>query len=298
MINGRKTVSGCDAAEKHLSHRPDIVRSLATALLKKMPAVRRLIRPLINRLRAKREYRILELANLYPDDRAAIVADYLYSIKVTHRGILQVVNLETVVRDIESRGIDGAFVETGTYTGGASAYALRALLRLSKSPLRDYWGFDSFEGMPTPTVEDGDHGSLWVFNKPMDKSPVRERSEILTGHDVNRADYDRCLSYLRGTGYPLERLHLIKGWFQNTLPKFKSSIGPIAILRLDGDLYESTKVVFETLYDQVVPGGIIVIDDYGAFQGCRGATDEFLARRPTSVHLVYVDNSIRYFVKP
>ena len=235
---------------------------MASFVLKKMPGLRRWIRPLVIRSRVKREARILELGNLYPKDRDAIIADYIYSIKVTHRGILQVINLETAIRDIESRSIEGAFVETGTYTGGASAYALRALLRLRKSAARDYWGFDSFEGMPAPTVEDGDHGSFWIYNKPMDKLPVRKGTEILTGHEVNHANYDQCLSFLRGTGYPSERLHLVKGWFQDTLPNVKGSIGPIAILRLDGDFYESTKVVFEALYDQVVPGGLIIVDDY------------------------------------
>lgn len=57
-------------------------------------------------------------------------------------------------------------------------------------------------------------------------------------------------------------------------------------------------MVFEALYDQVVPGGLIIVDDYGAFQGCRRATDEFLARRNVNVHIIYVENSLRYFVKP
>jgi O-methyltransferase len=211
---------------------------------------------------------------------------------------LQVINLESVIRDVESRGIDGAFVETGTYTGGASAYALRALLRLRGEAPRDYWGFDSFEGMPAPTAEDGDHGSYWIYNKPMDKQLVRTRPELLKGHDVNRADYGKCLSFLQATGYPWEKLHLIKGWFQDTLPKCSGDIGPIAILRLDGDFYESTKVVLEALYEQVAPGGSIIIDDYGAFQGCRKATDEFLLSRRVNIHLIYVENGIRYFVKP
>ncbi len=93
-------------------------------------------------------------------------------------------------------------------------------------------------------------------------------------------------------------MHLVKGWFQDTLSKSKRDIGPIAILRVDGDFYESTKVVFEELYDQVVSGGFIIVDDYGAFQGCRKATDEFLENRRANVHIVYVENSIRYFVKP
>jgi hypothetical protein len=67
---------------------------------------------------------------------------------------------------------------------------------------------------------------------------------------------------------------------------------------MDGDFYESTKVVFEELYDQVVPGGALIVDDYGSFEGCRKATEEFFAMRCIRPHLVYVDHGIRYFIKP
>jgi hypothetical protein len=106
------------------------------------------------------------------------------------------------------------------------------------------------------------------------------------------------MSYLRQTGYPAQCIHLIKGWFQDTLKPTKEIIGTIAVLRMDGDFYDSTKVVFEELYDQVVEGGVVIIDDYGRFQGCRRATEEFLAEKRIEAHLIYVENSIRYFVKP
>ena len=81
------------------------------------------------------------------------------------------------------------------------------------------------------------------------------------------------------------------------MPSHKDKIGPIAVLRLDGDFYESTKVVFEHLYDMVVDQGVIVIDDYGGFEGCRLATDELFSTLNPKPHLVYVDKSIRYFIK-
>lgn len=71
--------------------------------------------------------RILGYIDWYPECRTSILEDYEYSIRITHRGLMQVLNLESAIRYIESRNIEGAFVETGTFTGGASVYALRAL---------------------------------------------------------------------------------------------------------------------------------------------------------------------------
>ena len=90
-----------------------------------------------------------------------------------------------------------------------------------------------------------------------------------------------------------------KGWFQNTLPIAKNEIGPITLLRLDGDWYESTKVCLENLYDKVIPGGYIIIDDYGHHEGCKIAVDEFLKNLsfPIELHPI-VDSAGRYFQKP
>jgi O-methyltransferase len=89
----------------------------------------------------------------------------------------------------------------------------------------------------------------------------------------------------------------VPGWFQETLPAWRDRVGAIAILRIDGDFYESTRVCFEELYERVMPGGAVVIDDYGTFEGCRRATDEFLSSRPR-VDLIPIDFGASYFVKP
>ena len=189
------------------------------------------------------------------------------------------VNIEECVRYVANR-IDGAFVETGVFTGGASGYALRSMMR--NGSIRDYWGFDSFEGMPQPTIDDGEKARRWVGDDPS---------------AVNAADYETCLSYLRSSGYPLDRINLVKGWFDETLPAYKERIGRIALLRLDGDFYASTKVALEQLYSQVATGGIVIIDDYGSFEGCRKAVDEFLAAKLANPFIHYVENGIRFFVK-
>lgn len=271
------------------------VRAVAAAALRCAPTLDRQIRARLADQRTRKAAAFMEVGGIYPGERAPILADYRYACTHTARGIGQSLNLESVIRDILARGIEGAFVETGTYTGGASAYAMRAFRRLGDST-REFWGFDSFEGMPQPTQEDGDQGALWITGKPLSELPV-DRPGRLEGSPVNATDYDQCLAFLQGTGYPSERIHLVKGWFQDTLPVHAAEIGPIAILRLDGDLYESTKVVLEQLFDSVVSGGVVIIDDYGTFEGCRRATDEFLRGRGLNPHLAYVDVGIRYFVR-
>jgi len=281
-----------------LTHQPRPLLDLMRRVVRAVPLIDTQLMSYVRARRIQRSAKVLEVGNFFPESHTEVLADYAYSTARTYRGIMQVINLETVLRYVEAIGIEGAIVETGTYTGGASAYMLLALqrLRCSKTP-RDYWGFDSFEGMPAPSQQDGDPGSIWVTGKRISEVKPNELG-ALVGHDINKADYNHCLNYLKETGYPEKHINLVKGWFQNTLRPTKKSIGPIAVLRLDGDFYDSTKVVFDELYDQVVHNGAIIIDDYGAFQGCKLAVEEFLATRSIKAHLIYVENSIRYFIKP
>jgi O-methyltransferase len=89
-----------------------------------------------------------------------------------------------------------------------------------------------------------------------------------------------------------------QGWFQDTVWAAYDAIGPIVLLRLDGDWYESTRTCIEALYDQVAEDGFVVVDDYSAFPGCKTAIDEFLANRNLSVTLHPVDYTRVYFQKP
>ena len=267
-------------------------------LLRKTPTLWNIAFRQLTSKRVAHARAFMERMYLYPHEREAILADYGYSISRTFRGLPQVLDIEEAVRSVAADGVDGAFVECGTYTGGASAFALRSILRNEKDRVtRQYWGFDSFEGMPRPTAADGDYALRWMSSVASRSAVGALASGELVGSDVNAADYETCLSYLKATGYPVSQIHLVKGWFQNSLPVERGKIGPIAILRMDGDFYESTKTVLENLYDLVSPRGIVIIDDYGGFEGCRKAVDEFLATRGAMPHLRYVDHSIRSFMK-
>lgn len=243
--------------------------------------------------------KFLEQNSIYTSILPDFIADYRYSILVTFRGVMQVVNLEEVVQYIGQKHIVGAFVECGTFTGGASAFALRSLMR--NEPDRDrrwYYGFDSFEGMPEPTIKDGSRAITWMYGVKADSMVQAKATGALVGSEVNFADFAKCQKYLLGTGYPETKITLVKGWFQRTLPEYRKQIGPIAILRIDGDFYESTKICLETLFDQIVTGGVVILDDYGGFPGSRKAVDEFLQNRHLDPFLHYVDESIRFFLKP
>lgn len=91
------------------------------------------------------------------------------------------------------------------------------------------------------------------------------------------------------------RIHLVKGWFSDTLPV--TDTGEIALLHLDCDLYQSVKFCLETLYDKVVEGGCIVIDDYGYWSGCKKAVDEFIHNRDLKVKIIKVDSQGVYYFK-
>jgi O-methyltransferase len=202
------------------------------------------------------------------------------------------------VAHIDRQAVDGAIVECGIWHGGAVALAAIAHLKHGGG-VRDFHLFDSFEGIPEPVA--GIDGARAL-------SDVHGHSKPSTGGELVVAwDYaelggpgsvDGVLNLLTDVGYDLDRVHVHKGWFQATVPEAAVRIGPIALLRLDGDWYESTKVCLKHLYEHVAPGGFVVIDDYGAYDGCRKAVDEFLDRQPTRPSLIPVNHEIVYLIKP
>ena len=189
-------------------------------------------------------------------------------------GYARLSNAYELARLIERTGLQGAFVECGVWKGGC--IATMAWVAKQANSNRSIWLFDSFEGLPEPTEKD----PLKGWNHVGDYAAPQEVAEqlLFSKLKINR-----------------DNVHIVKGWFQDTLPACKDEIGPISILRLDGDLYESTKCCLEHLYEQVVPGGYVIIDDYGCWEGCRIATDEFLEN--IDVELQIIDRKGRFFQK-
>jgi O-methyltransferase len=157
------------------------------------------------------------------------------------------------------RHVSGCVVECGVWRGGMSA-AIAELLGKD----REYFLFDSFEGLPSATAEDGDRAKAWQQDT---KSP--------NYYDNCRAPIEYAQRAMRMAGVP--RYHIVKGWFDQTVVGFVPP-APIAILRLDGDWYGSTLVVLRSLFKYLARDGIVIVDDYYAWDGCSRAVHDFLSR--------------------
>ncbi len=147
----------------------------------------------------------------------------------------------------------GSFVECGVARGGCTT--LMAHLARGRRPV---WGFDSFEGMPPLTAEDEGSGEKWVGHRCSGPEGLREAQATLRRFHADRGP-----------------VTLVPGWFEDTLPDHVERLAPIAVLRLDNDWYQSTRFCLEQLYPAVAPGGVVLIDDYHTFTGCRKAVDEY-----------------------
>jgi O-methyltransferase len=275
------------------------IKKLARNLLETFPQGEMLVEAYRRDQRVRKARRYLEFGSIYPADREAILQDFravCINTQLTPAGIC---NLESVAREIIARSVEGAFVECGTWRGGSLGFWARTFVRNGGHPARcPIFGFDSFQGMPQMTKEDGESTAHWLHGKSMSNLSPAQLSGALEPAGINLATEQDVWSMVEGSGFPRERVTITKGWFQDTLPLKKEAIGNIAVLRLDGDFYDSTKICLETLYDQVVWGGIVIIDDYGVFPGCRRAVDEFIAARRLPVRLVYVDVAVHFFFKP
>ena len=183
-------------------------------------------------------------------------------------------DLWRLTRRAEERRVGGAIVQCGVWRGGAAALMARA----SRASNRRMWLFDSFEGFPAPGAEDGAKGGIAAGDWTAPADDAREA--------------------MRRLGVDAARVSIVPGWFRTTLPRAAPSIGAIAILSIDAVLYASVKICLESLYDQVVPGGVVILDDYGYWPGCRRATHEFLARHAPTVELRLTLTRACWFSKP
>jgi len=160
----------------------------------------------------------------------------------------------------------GSVVECGTWRGGMSA----GMVEMAGLH-RNFHFFDSFEGLPPAGERDGEKAKEYM------SAPIH--------YDYGDcgASLEEFKQTLSMTGCPEENIGIHKGFFENTLPHF--SPPPIAILRLDADWYDSTMICLEKFWDHVLPGGLILIDDYYVWEGCSKAVHAFFAKREATAHL-------------
>ena len=200
----------------------------------------------------------------------------------------RVLALCEAVRYLVGAGVPGDVVECGVWRGGSMMAIARTLLQ-SGDTARHLHLFDTFQGMPAPTEKDvsfrGDTADHLL--------KTEERSDARSVWCI--ASLEEVRQNMESTGYPPAQLHYIKGRVEETIPaKMPESI---ALLRLDTDWYESTRHELEHLYPRLVPGGVLVLDDYGHWQGARQAVDQYFERTGKKPLLQRIDYSGRLAIK-
>jgi O-methyltransferase len=195
--------------------------------------------------------------------------------------------LVRAVEYVAARKLPGAIVECGVWRGGGMMAAALTLQRLGVTD-RDLYLFDTFEGMTAPTAEDV---------KPSGESAA----ELLAQEDKDShlwavASLDEVREAVLSVGYPEERIQFVKGPVEETVPEHAPE--EIALLRLDTDWYASTKHELVHLYPRLASGGVLLLDDYGYWQGARRAMDEYVAENELTLLLNRVDHTARIALKP
>ena len=170
-------------------------------------------------------------------------------------GLKRLENLQHCVTSVIRNGVPGDLIETGVWRGGSSIF-MRAVLKAYGECSRKVWLADSFRGLPQPDsarypVDQGD--TLWTYK------------ELAISLEEVKANFSRY-------GLLDDQVAFLPGWFRDTLPG--APINQLAVLRLDGDLYESTMDALTALYHKVSPGGFVIVDDFG-LPTCRAAIEDF-----------------------
>ncbi|WP_432826428.1 TylF/MycF/NovP-related O-methyltransferase [Dactylosporangium sp. CA-092794] len=190
-------------------------------------------------------------------------------------GLRRLDNLRECITDVIGRGVPGDLIETGVWRGGSVIF-MRGVLQAYGDTDRTVWVADSFRGLPRPhpdrttDVED----ALW--REPFLAVPL-----------------SRVEQNFRRYGLLDDRVRFAPGWFEDTLPTLP--VERLAVLRLDGDLYDSTMVALRSLYPKLSVGGYVIVDDYHAVRGCKQAVDDFRAEHAITDELRPVDWTCRYW---
>jgi O-methyltransferase len=194
--------------------------------------------------------------------------------------------LVRAVEYVSTNRVPGAVVECGVWRGGSMMAAALTLMRLGDTT-RELYLFDTFEGMTEPGTEDVTPSGEWAGD-------ILARSKVTTNiwaiaslEDVREA--------ILGVGYPEERIHFVKGQVETTIPD--NAPETIALLRLDTDWSSSTKHELVHLYPRLADAGVLIVDDYGHWQGARQAVDEYVAENGLRLLLNRIDETGRIAVK-
>jgi len=192
---------------------------------------------------------------------------------------VRLLTLYQLVKDVQQQGLLGDIVECGVGNGGASAIMARSYLDAGGNHERSIWVFDSFEGLPPPSERDGQMVSQYYFK------------------GFSKGNLDKVRFIFNKLSVPFDHVKVVTGWVEDTLPK--NNLKQVALLHIDTNWYESVKAALDNIYDKVVVGGFIIVDDFLFFNGCRDAVLDFLKERgiEDKVRINKVDRSAVYFQK-
>ncbi len=194
-------------------------------------------------------------------------------------GLQRLANARFCIESVLADGVPGDLIETGVWRGGMSIF-MKGVLKAHGDNERTVWLADSFQGLPPP-------------------DPARfpaDRQLDLTGHDILSVGVEEVRHNFERYGLMDDRVQFIIGWFRETLPT--APINELAVLRLDGDLYESTLEALEPLYPKLAPGGYCIIDDFGTVPPCAAAVTDYRRAHDIDAEIIDIDGAGVYWRKP
>jgi len=224
-----------------------------------------------------------------PDDDYApryvegFVRHYMRGAAVSMLPLTRLDNLQSCIVDVVARQVPGDLIETGVWRGGATIF-MRGVLKALGVVDRTVWVADSFEGLPVPDEE------RFPIEAKAHRGPMMTK-----GYGHFAVGLEEVQRNFRAYGLLDDRVKFLKGWFKNTLPT--ASFGRFAVIRLDGDYYESTMDALVNLYERLSIGGYAIIDDYGedTWTYCRKAVDDFRAERAIADRMIRVDSKCYFW---
>jgi O-methyltransferase len=226
----------------------------------------KLLRPVADLLQAK--FGVSMMRRAHPD--AASEGRGLSVEAETMVGRKRLDNLQHCIAEVIADAVPGDLIETGVWRGGATIF-MRGVLKAHGDASRTVWVADSFRGLPPPDQE----------QYPADAGDRHfESSALAVSVDEVRANFRRY-------GLLDEQVRFLPGWFRDTL--HTAPIDHLAVLRLDGDMYESTIVALDALYPKLSAGGYLIVDDYGAVEGCRRAVNDYRQRHEIDDPMEMID---------
>jgi O-methyltransferase len=214
---------------------------------------------------------------------AGFIKHYVSGTAVSMLPLARLDNLQDCMIDVLRHGVPGDFIETGVWRGGTTIF-MRGLLKAFGVKDRTVWVADSFEGLPEPDA------AKYPLEAKTHHGAVMEKAY---GHfAVSLQEVERNFS-----AYELldDKVRFVKGWFRDTLPTLP--VRQLAVLRLDGDYYESTRDALVNLYDKVSIGGYVIVDDYGedSWTYCRQAVEDFRRTRGITEPIAAVDSKCAFW---